>query len=99
MTIDKLWRLAGELDLLPRRVRTLVTSAVTVLMAVAAAAQVFVEAVGDDWPDGVRVAARVGAVAAAAALAVRRVTPVPPEERGLLPTGADRDPTDEPADV
>lgn len=82
--INKLWALAGRVNELPARIKTLSTSLVTVLMVVAAVAQVVVEQVGDDWPQGTAVAARVAAVAAAAVLAVRRVTPVGKQDRGLI---------------
>ena len=69
------------------RVRVLLTAAPTYLVAAAAVVQVVVAELGDDWPAVAAGGTRVLAVLAAATAIVRRVTPVLPVERGLLPPG------------
>jgi len=81
--IDKLWVLAGHVDVAKKRLTSLATSAVSLMMVLAVVAQTFADQIGVDWPDGARVAAKAAAVLLAAVFAVRRVTPVAKQDRGL----------------
>lgn len=73
------------------RVRVVATSAVTWLQVVAAvlviAAEEIAKAVPEISDDVTTVVVRVVAVLGAAVAIIRRVTPVLPDERGLLPAG------------
>lgn len=73
-----------------RRVNTVLGSVVFLVTALAVALNEFVVQVAPELPDGwqdnaVRIGTAVVAVLGAAAAAVRRLTEVPKEERGLLP--------------
>lgn len=75
---------------LTRRVGVVLGSVVTLVTALAAALSVFITEVTPNLPSGWQDnAAQAGGIAVAvllsAAAAIRRVTEVPPQERGILP--------------
>ncbi len=77
---------------LTRRIGVVLGSVVTLVTALAAALSVFITEVTPNLPDGWQDnAAQFGGIAVAvllsAATAIRRVTEVPPAERGILPPG------------
>lgn len=75
-----------------RRLNTVLGSVVTLVTALAVIVNEFVAQVAPELPSGwednaVRIGAVVVSVLGAAAAAIRRLTEVPREERGLLPPG------------
>lgn len=73
-----------------RRLGVVLASVVTLVTALAAAVNVFVAEIAPDLPQGwqdnaTRIGAAVVSVLGLAAAAIRRVTEVPKEERGILP--------------
>lgn len=75
---------------LTRRATVIATSVVTLLTAIAAALSAFVAEVTPQLPDGwqdnaFQLGATAVAVLGAAITAIRRVTTVPADQRGLLP--------------
>lgn len=78
------------LTTLIRQVTVILTSVVTLVTTLAVAVSVFVDEVADALPAGwqdnaLSIGATVVSVLGAAAAAIRRVTEVPPDERGILP--------------
>jgi hypothetical protein len=73
-----------------QRIAVVLSSVVTLVVALAVAANEFtaqvVPALPDGWQDNAaRIGVAVVTVLATAAAAIRRVTEVPPEARGVLP--------------
>jgi len=83
------------------RIRVVATSIVTLATALAVIISQFVDAVVPALPDGwqdnaVSVGGMVVGALGAAVVAIRRVTGVPADERGLLPRVSDVEPDDTP---
>ena len=70
---------------LPAKTRVIARSVITLLAAAQAVAVAVVAELGDDIPLVARVGSYVVAALAAAVAGLRRVTPVEPDERGVLP--------------
>jgi hypothetical protein len=75
---------------LTRRAVVIATSAVTLVTALAVAISAFIAEITPQLPDGwqdnaFQLGATVTAIAGAAATAIRRLTTVPADQRGLLP--------------
>lgn len=86
--IRKATRLVREL---PARIRVAAGSVVAVTTAAATLCTVVATELGETWPAAGRVLVGIGGLCAAVAVAVRQVTPVPPEQRGILPPAPDGD--------
>lgn len=73
---------------LPARLRTLLTSLLTVLLIADGVLLAVISALDDDWPAGTSVLLRIAAVIAAAVVAVRTHMPAAKvgDPNGLLPT-------------
>ena len=65
--------------------KTVATSLVTVLTTAAVALTTLAHTLAEEWPLGARWALLVVAAIGGAVQVLRRVTPVPPAERGMLP--------------
>ena len=65
------------------KLRTIASSSVTWLTFAAFVAQAVIDELGDDFPQYIEPAGRAVAVLLGAVAIIRRVTPVPPDERGL----------------
>lgn len=77
--VDRATTVVGMIE----RIRTIATAAVTWLTVAGAVAAVAVDELAA-WPAAADIASRVAIVVATATAIIRRVTPVPADQRGLV---------------